>query len=438
MKAEPGVLPEEAATLNNLATICIKRRDFGRGRLLLQDALGITLVVSRTLPKYDPDDDPSFGIGLNNLATLEKEMGNLDQAELLANRSVVIAGHDRDRNLPLALNNLAEIYFERGDLVHAQQRWNEALAFQIGQFGENHPNAIPGYSNLAVVGEMRGDTKEAKALLLKALAASRRNLELAFAIQSERQQVLRMQALRGFVDHYLSLAERASFPDGETYQTVLDWKGSVFVEQQKQRALAADNPEVAALLRELEVVTRQLGRLAFSDPEAIVYGGFISQDVQAATRRKEEIERQLAKLSAEFRARKERQSLSAEKLRTTLPEGSALVDVIEYSRYTPPKKGEKKGTLEQRMRAFILRPDRDGVTAVDLGPAKPITETAERWRIALEKRRDYGPDGAELRRLVWDKVKPHLKGVRAVYLSPDGASRASPSPPCRERSRTRS
>jgi CHAT domain-containing protein len=61
---------------------------------------------------------------------------------------------------------------------------------------------------------------------------------------------------------------------------------------------------------------------------------------------------------------------------------------------------------------------------VDLGPAKAVQEAIERWLPAL--RRHYRAEGdaqlgAEVRKLVWDKLKGHLIGAKVVLVSPDGA-----------------
>ena len=62
---------------------------------------------------------------------------------------------------------------------------------------------------------------------------------------------------------------------------------------------------------------------------------------------------------------------------------------------------------------------------MDLGPAAPVADAVRRWRARYGTDRpppaDGKPDpGAELRKLVWDKLAPHLGGAKTVLVSPDG------------------
>jgi len=58
---------------------------------------------------------------------------------------------------------------------------------------------------------------------------------------------------------------------------------------------------------------------------------------------------------------------------------------------------------------------------VSLGPAEPLDAAVSQWRQALEGGGPESAAGAELRRLVWEPLRPHLDGVSTVLVSPDGA-----------------
>ncbi len=411
----PGVLPEDAATLNNRALLYVKRQEYGRARLLLCEALGI---IKQTL--RDRDEEPAYALVLDNLATIAKELGEKDEAELLYHRAVEIRQRKgSDGRLGNALNNQGQFYFERGDLDRAGRLWRQALEIHKAK-GEAHPDTVVTMANLALLAEMRGDTKEANTFMRKVFTAARANLDLAFALQSERLQVRRMQALRGYVDYYLSLAQRAHLSADDRYQPVLAWKGSVFVWQRalrRPREAAAPSPDVDRLYRELESVTRELGALVLAETRESEYGGWRIGDL---TKRKEEIERSLSALSRDFQDRQTIQRLTPAQLRTSLPPGVVLIDLLEYNHFTPPKKGEIKGQVERRVLAFVLRKGQADAAVIELGPAQPINTAVERWRVVLEKRKDASAAGAELRKLIWQPLEEHLHGARAVLISPDG------------------
>ena len=60
-----------------------------------------------------------------------------------------------------------------------------------------------------------------------------------------------------------------------------------------------------------------------------------------------------------------------EQLQAALPRDAALIDVLEYTHFSPPP--ERKGELksERRLVAFVVRPDRP-IARVELGPLAPI------------------------------------------------------------------
>jgi CHAT domain-containing protein len=111
----------------------------------------------------------------------------------------------------------------------------------------------------------------------------------------------------------------------------------------------------------------------------------------------------------------------------------ALVEYVRYRRYDFDSQEWK----EWRYGAFVLRDD-GRVVAVDLGEAEVIDESLqvlrgeviediESWKaLAPSKRKVREAEAAvaehssELRARVWQPLEKHLKGVRRVYLAPDG------------------
>jgi hypothetical protein len=67
---------------------------------------------------------------------------------------------------------------------------------------------------------------------------------------------------------------------------------------------------------------------------------------------------------------------------------------------------------------------------VDFGPVQPLATAVESWH--KENSQPAGvqlPEGARrLRRLLWDKLAPHLQGKKLVRLSPDGPAAQFPWP----------
>jgi hypothetical protein len=261
-------------------------------------------------------------------------------------------------------------------------------------------------------------------LLHQSLAITRRNLELSALVQSERQQLTLAQKLRWHLDYALSLVSQAQLPAEETYQEVLVWKGAVFARQRWLRARRmASDPKAGKFIADLETTSRRLAALTFNLPEPTQQQAWRAQ-LEELTEQRERLEKELTAVSAAFVRQKKLTNLTPQQLGKLLPAETGLVDFLEYTHSAPPKGGKGSWSGERRLAAFVVRRDAP-LVRLNLGPVKAIAEAVERWRQTIKQRHSpvLGKDDVarELRRLLWEPLEPHLKGVRIVLLAPDGA-----------------
>src|SRR5262249_45105574 len=136
----------------------------------------------------------------------------------------------------------------------------------------------------------------------------------------------------------------------------------------------------------------------------------------------EELERALSSRLPEFRRALALNQQTAVDLGRSLRRNDVFFDIYQYYDFqhdldSPGKAGER---WTKSYAAFVLRRGQDAAL-VFLGPAAPIDEAVEAWRADLKDGRP-GPAAETLRRLVWEKLAPHLpSGTDTVYVSPDGA-----------------
>ena len=235
--------------------------------------------------------------------------------------------------------------------------------------------------------------------------------------------------LRYSLDAFLSAAPRVGIGDGANYRQVLAWKGAILERQRRlrdlRRLLRADpRPEVARAAAEWQSVVVRLATLALATPGPNQQDAWRRQ-LADLTERKDQLEEELTRQSAAFRAARAEARRTPEQLQAALPRDAALIDVLEYTHFSPPpeRKGEMK--FEDRLVAFVVRPDRP-IARVELGPLAPIRAAIDAWRPILRREQpapqdEQGGPAARLRRLVWEPLETHLAGVATVLVSPDGA-----------------
>ena len=150
------------------------------------------------------------------------------------------------------------------------------------------------------------------------------------------------------------------------------------------------------------------------------------QKVAELSQQVDALEQELATVSEDYRT--SLHAASEQEVVAALPAQAGLVDVLEYTHFSPAR-GHNGPTREQRLVAFVLRPGQgqggEEIERVEMGPSAPVAEAVERWSRTTDARAGEAA-GAELRRLIWLPLSPHLAGVNLLLVSPDGPLRRFP------------
>jgi len=406
--------PFTGSTVTNLALLYQLTRRRERAESLLREGLEGT---KRVLGEKHPDTITS----LSNLAAFYRAIGEYRRAATLYQEALEAsetALGDEHPDTGMVANNLAELYTTTGDYEQAELLSRRSVEIARKSLGEEHPNTANSLGTLAKLYAFKGELHRAEPLLRQALKIYRRYLDLSAAVQSERQQLLMAARFRYHMDAWLSMAPRVEVTAEEQHAEVLSWKGAIFSAQTWSR-LELEDPDAAPLLEELYRVSRRIANLAWQSPGPAGRGTW-QERLGALTNRKAELEQDLAGRSAEFRRQKA--NVTPAELQSVIPGATALVDLLVYDHYLQREtaNGQIRLALERRLIAFVMRQDQT-VARVDLGPVGPIEAALGEWR------RSFSPAAsAELRRLLWDHLMPHLEGVGTTLVAPDGALSSLP------------
>ncbi|HEY7157800.1 MAG TPA: CHAT domain-containing tetratricopeptide repeat protein, partial [Gemmataceae bacterium] len=408
--------PDYALSLNNLAALYRNMGAYTKAEPLYQQAL--TLYKEVLGEKH-----PVYATSLNNLAQLYNDMGDYAKAEPLFQQALALRKEllgEKHPSYANSLNCLAWLYERMGAYAKAEPLFQQALALRKELLGEQHPQYATSLSNLALLYLANNDAQKGEPLARQAAETTRSLLERTAAVQSERQQLAMTADSRWHLDSYLSLAAAAKASTEEVYAAVLAWKGAVSARQQHfhlQRR-RDQRPEVVKLYAELQQATARLAQLSHASPNP-KRPDLLRDDIEKTSNDIERLQRDLARLSEPFRQHLRQQRMNPAELRKTLPQGTALVDLLEYVRYLPRTAGKGKWVWQRRLTAFVLRPDHR-VVQLDLGSAEPIRQAVTDWR----KHFGLGEPGTaaanRLRQLVWNRLEQQLDGVSTVLISPDG------------------
>jgi tetratricopeptide (TPR) repeat protein len=367
LQARTELLTEEdpvcAASLNNVGVLS---KRMGLVRLVRGDAKEAVALFREAEQIFrEVKDSEGMLACLNNRALVGDVTGDYAAAEGLLREVVKQRGASAyARETPLyanSISNLALLDILLGKRDEAESLLREALRIRQKRTPD-HPSLAVNLDNLAILAQVRGDSAQADSLVRQALALARRHLDLAAQTQAERQQIALAIALRGYLDHYLSLPATTKGQDATTYQQVLAWKGSVLSRQRRQRdwqciLRESNSKEIATLCADLDRTARRLAVIALNAPEWDLTPKIRQNLIEKLTEQKEQLERELSRRSAEFRRQQDAPAVTVAMVTATLPPDTVLIDYLEYDHSAPPPgKGGDRGKVERRLTAFILEP----------------------------------------------------------------------------------
>jgi CHAT domain-containing protein len=409
--------PSYATCMGNLAELYRCQGNFAKAEPLYRQALQIREALHL-------EDRAEYAFVLNNLASLYYYQTDFKQAEPLYVKALEIykktVGEDYFE-YATSLANLASLNFAQGNQSRAETLFRQALEIRKRVVGENHPDYAGSLKNLATLFREQSDEARAEPLMRQAVTIQLSHLESTAVIQSERQQLAMLESVRNYLDGYLSIAATQDQFATEACRQMLAWKGIVFRRERLARA-GEQTSEMADLFRRLQRVAGQLAKQSWARPspnpkQAARWREKVSQ----LASEKERLEVELSARSALYR--QANRQVSLEEIQRALPADAALVDVLEYTQFTPgEKKGDRKSAtrwnVEQRFMAFVVRHDRP-VVRVNLGPAKPTSEAIDHWREGYGMSPRAAAAGKFLREKIWEPIEAQLGGAKIVLVSPD-------------------
>jgi CHAT domain-containing protein len=409
--------PQYARILSNLAVEYREMGDYANALPLFLQA--------RELRKVNPGEHhPDYAQTLNQLALLYEYTGDNAKALalLLEARDIWKAAlGERHISYVTSINNLAILYEDTGDAAKALPLLMEARDVTKSTLGEHQPTYAITLHNLAQYYDAAGDAEQALALYREAYRITQEVLDRAADGQAERQQMIMARAQRLHVDFYLSLLLRRGLPGAEAYATALDIKGAAQTRHKWDRLTRGSDPEATALVERLRTASAMLAARSLAAPLPRQQDAW-RREMRGLEENRDRLEQQLAARSAAFRSDRARGRATVEQVGNAVPEGTAIVDFLEYTHCTPPTDGKGPWQFERRLLAFVVRQGRP-LAAIQLGLVKPIVQAVNDWRRSVESVSLTPVDdeaARSLTRLVWRPLAAQLEGVSTVLVCPDG------------------
>jgi CHAT domain-containing protein len=408
--------------LNDLGLIYVALKKYDLAESTLKESIELA-------EKRFGKDSFQIAFQLQNLGLIAQDHTK-DNAKALDYywRAVAIFEKSRGPDQPQVatiLNNIANIYKQNGDYQRAlelHQRVHTIAVKKLGPYGQLNLFSL---GNIARTYAAMGDVPNAIKYQIETDQVIEKNLSLNLVIGSERQKLAYFDTLTDRTSRTISLHVNMAPNDREAANlaalVVLQRKGRVLdaisggLQVLRQRM----NPDDQKLLDDLNAATSGYAALALNGPGKVAVEDY-QQRLASLRDRKEDLEAEISKRSAEFRSQSREVTLAG--VQAAIPSDAALIEFVIYRPFDPKKEPTSDAYGAPHYIAYVI-PPRGEVQWRELGPAAEIDARVQAWRQSLS---DPGRrDERELARAVDQKVMEPLRGLLGaathILVSPDGA-----------------
>ena len=310
----------------------------------------------------------------------------------------------------------------------ANEQYAETERILLLHYGPRHPELANLYSDWAKHAQAENDFDRAVALRTKANDIEEEHLAAVMATGSESVKLAYLSSLAqhaedsvavGIVNEWHLLHHQGARRLATT--TILRRKGRALDALAESQATlrARLGPEEQRLLDELLATRAELSTAVTRGPGSSDAASYLGR-MAALQRRAAELEAEVSRRSAEFRA--SNQPVTIEAVQARIPENAALLELIEAG-VGPSHLADVRSSdsYSRRYVAFVLK-RHGGICFAAMDEAETVDKLVSDFRRVLgdPKRHDVGDIAWRLYASTLARVEACLGGVDRLLISPDG------------------
>lgn len=415
--------PTTAVVLSNLAIVYHDLLDTSAAHAAYERSLRI---LETTVGPSHPKTSATYV----NFAAFLRETEDTERAMDLAVRALrsnEATFSDQHPEVAKSLNLISALHWDAGRLGEALRLCRSAVNIAEERLGADHPTTAQLLNNLAFTLIDLGRIEEAWATVERTVSAREKHrLAVEWTLtQNERFALARTQMTAMHTQLSLSGIIGTAHAERTAYETVLWWKGQVVRSLYRSRGaalrdLAPDERErVSELVRTQAALQKELFRPVVKDRGA--HGATLERLRSRAADLESELLRSLPK--------PRRPRVGMDELIRTLPPDTAVVDFLIHPVYRPARldegRVEEAGAMhDEVVTAWVIGPKDRRLHRVELGEAAAMRALVEGFLQEIGAERGVvlseGQSLEEqLRKRLWDPLRPLLGDARRVLISPD-------------------
>jgi len=390
-------------------------------------------------------DNPESVFTVYEIGRCLGRLGRLDEAEKLLHRSLAMKermGESESPDLCAILNHIAEFDLQRGHPESALHSAARSTGILRTQLGESHPLLAESLAWQARASRAMGRDDDAIVCATDAERIAREHMQATMQVLSETHALGYAENRIQGLDIVLSMLE--PIETGDRVQAVWEMlvqARAVVLDEitlRHRRLVRSGTAATDSLMIACQVLRERLSNLVLRGPgwEDIESYHHLVENTRADIRI---LERELALTDHEGRIITAPETVTFERIRSTLEPGTALVAYVLY--LDEPASGKSAGTPTYR--AFVLPGPSAEPSTMWIGNAPDIDAAVTAWqdqaRLGCQEQgsgsprglidfsndaetslAEYRASGTTLRELIWDPIQSRLGNADRVFLVLDG------------------
>jgi CHAT domain-containing protein/Tfp pilus assembly protein PilF len=402
--------PLIATVFNNYAGVYMKEENYNNAIPLYDSALAICEKV------YGRKHDRYLST-LSNLGNAYYALKKLDQAEEYTLRCVLLRkelfGTDH-LDYAYSLNNLGLIKMNRNKYDEAEKNLREALAIFEKKLGKNHKNVAACAFNLAIVYFKNGNAARAATHFKQSLDISLGQIDKVFPILSDNEKTMFYLQLRANFEVFNYFVSQSYKENNalisEMYNNTVSTKALLLRASNKikKKILSSGDTALVRLFNDWRSKKNILAQVWQMSSAEQVHKNLNQSAMEAEL---EQIERKLSESSQLFDKEFDKKKYTWKDIQKNLKPDEAAVEIVRFRKYSFDI------TDTALYAAMIVKPTSTipEVVILEKGnflETKLITYYKNAIGNSIPDTKSYG--------MLWAGIAAKLKGVKKVYLSPDG------------------
>ena len=392
-----------------------------------ESAVSLLMEANELLKKGDRPD-ALYSANLNRLGLMYIDAQQYNKAELLLMEAYEIdslRGDNGAIELVFTLNNLGFLYKLTERYAAAEQFLIKAKELSKKLTGEVNPTYIEILLTLSKTYQSNNEYKKAEALLISAKQNTIKFIGSAFSALSEKEKneyMARFFHLNEECNSFLFMYRKADpLIYRENYNLQLSFKSLVLAETKTilESLRKTSDTTVKKKIKEWQTYKTVLSK------QYVLPLAQRRPDLAALEGQKESVEKELNRLSADFRSRQNTETGLIDDIRKKLGDDEVAIEFVRFNVYA------KKWTNDvmyaayilyknDPVPAFVLLFEEEELTKLFDSTGNTAVKMVEQFYRGLIGENSGGSMSVKLFDMIWKPLEPYLTGIKKIGYAPVG------------------